>query len=189
MKIRLASGSPRRLELLRQIGLEVEVCVSEFSEISVGEKTAAEVVAFNALGKGRSAVSKWGTKIPLIAADTVVELDGEIFEKPKNVENATEMLRRLSGKCHRVLTGVAVFYQKRELATTVETKVWFRELTEIEIAAYVSTGEPLDKAGAYGIQGRGAILVEKIEGCYNNVVGLPLTRLYQTMAQIGVRGF
>lgn len=99
------------------------------------------------------------------------------------------MLIRLSGKCHRVLTGVAVLYEEQQLVEVTETKVWFRNLSEAEIGAYVATGEPLDKAGAYGIQGRGAILVDRIEGCYNNVVGLPLTRLYQMMAQIGVRGF
>ena len=122
-------------------------------------------------------------------ADTMVVLENEILGKPFDSNDAAAMLRKLSGRVHRVLTGVAVFYKTQNLVEVVETKVWFRSLSEIEINAYVATGEPFDKAGAYGIQGRGAVLVEKIDGCYNNVVGLPLTRLYQMMAQIGVKGF
>ena len=95
------------------------------------------------------------------------------------------MLTSLSGRSHQVLTGVAVRYRDKEIAKVCATKVFFRELTEAEIAAYVATGEPLDKAGAYGIQGRGALLVEKIEGCYNNVVGLPLTMLDSMLKEIG----
>ena len=120
----------------------------------------------------------------MIAADTMVVLENEILGKPFDSNDAAAMLRKLSGRVHRVLTGVAVFYKTQNLVEIVETKVWFRSLSEIEINAYVATGEPFDKAGAYGIQGRGAVLVEKIDGCYNNVVGLPLTRLYQMMAQL-----
>ena len=180
MLVRLASGSPRRLELLRQIGLEVDVYTSAFDEVS-GDN-AEKVVAVNALGKGQVVVEQVGSEIPVIAADTMVVLENDS-------NDAAVMLRKLSGRVHRVLTGVAVFYKTQNLVEIVETKVWFRSLSEIEINAYVATGEPFDKAGAYGIQGRGAVLVEKIEGCYNNVVGLPLTRLYQMMAQIGVKGF
>ena len=187
MRVRLASGSPRRLELLHQLGAEVDVCISNFAEVN--GNNAEKVVAANALGKGRVVAEKLGTEIPVIAADTVVVLEQEILGKPADRSEAAAMLRKLSGRMHRVLTGVAVFYNDRELVEVAETKVWFRSLSEAEILAYTATGEPLDKAGAYGIQGRGAILVEKIEGCYNNVVGLPLTRLYQMMAQIGVRGF
>ena len=187
MLVRLASGSPRRLELLRQIGLEVDVYTSAFDEVS-GDN-AEKVVAVNALGKGQLVVEQVGSEIPVIAADTMVVLENEILGKPFDSNDAAVMLRKLSGRVHRVLTGVAVFYKTQNLVEVVETKVWFRSLSEIEINAYVATGEPFDKAGAYGIQGRGAVLGEKIEGCYNNVVGLPLTRLYQMMAQIGVKGF
>ncbi len=187
MRVRLASGSPRRLELLYQLGAEVDVCTSNFAEVN--GNNAEKVVAANALGKGGVVAEKLGTEIPVIAADTVVVLEQEILGKPADRSEAVVMLHKLSGRMHRVLTGVAVFYNDRELVEVAETKVWFRSLSEAEILAYAATGEPLDKAGAYGIQGRGAILVEKIEGCYNNVVGLPLTRLYQMMAQIGVRGF
>ena len=181
MLVRLASGSPRRLELLRQIGLEGDVYTSAFDEVS-GDN-AEKVVAVNALGKGQVVVEQVGSEIPVIAADTMVVLENEILGKPFDSNDAAVMLRKLSGRVHRVLTGVAVFYKTQNLVEIVETKVWFRSLSEIEINAYVATGEPFDKAGAYGIQGRGAVLVEKIEGCYNNVVGLPLTRLYQMMAQ------
>lgn len=189
MKLRLASSSPRRLELLKQLGHDVEVCAIAFDEVSGAENVVEEIVAANALGKGSAAAKVMGLEIPLVAADTVVALEGEILGKPQDVQEAKQMLRRLSGKCHRVLTGVAVFYEEQQLIEVTETKVWFRNLTEAEIEVYVATGEPLDKAGAYGIQGRGAILVDRIEGCYNNVVGLPLTRLYQMMAQIGVSDF
>lgn len=188
MQVRLASGSPRRLELLQQIGWDVEVCRSEFNEVSGNVLSAEQLVVTNALGKGSAAVQKCGTQIPLIAADTVVVLDEQILGKPGDAQDADRMLRLLSGRCHRVLTGVAVFFEEQQAVAVAETQVWFRVLTEAEIAAYVATGEPLDKAGAYGIQGRGAILVEKIDGCYNNVVGLPLTRLYQMLAQMGVEG-
>ena len=99
------------------------------------------------------------------------------------------MLRSLSGRTHQVMTGVAIFHNERELIDVVTTAVCFRKLTEAEIEAYVATGEPLDKAGAYGIQGYGALLVETIDGCYNNVVGLPLTKLYQMLAELEVKLF
>lgn len=98
------------------------------------------------------------------------------------------MLRLLSGREHKVMTGLAVIYQGRELSEVCVTRVLFRSLSDREISAYVATGEPLDKAGAYGIQGKGAVLVEKIDGCYNNVVGLPLTRLYMLLSAIGAEG-
>lgn len=189
MKVVLASASPRRLALLEQIGFNVQVCVSAFEEINEGNKLPEALVIDNANGKGRAVAMQTKTRLPIIAADTIVVLDGNVLGKPKDEQDAQTMLKKLSGRSHRVLTGVAIFYQGHSLSKVIETKVLFRDLTEEEILEYVSTGEPLDKAGAYGIQGRGAILVEKIDGCYNNVVGLPLTCLYQMMKQIGVRGF
>ena len=122
----------------------------------------------------------------MIAADTVVVAEGVILGKPQNEEDAVEMLKQLSRKTHKVMTGIAVSYAGEMLAEVCETEVVFRELTDEEIKKYVATGEPLDKAGAYGIQGMGAVLVEKINGCYNNVVGLPLTRLQLILAKLGV---
>lgn len=187
MRVILASSSPRRLQLLQQIGIEAEVRPAAFDELSTG-KMADEVVLANAVGKCQAVCAACGDKVPVIAADTVVVLDGQILGKPKDAADAVRMLTELSGRTHKVLTGVAVSFQGRQLAEVCETEVIFRTLTAAEIADYVATGEPLDKAGAYGIQGRGAVFVEKINGCYNNVVGLPLTRLHLMLAKLGVDG-
>lgn len=187
MRVILASSSPRRLQLLQQIGIEAEVRPAAFDELSTG-KMADEVVLTNAVGKCQAVCAACGDKMPMIAADTVVVLDGKILGKPKDAADAVRMLTELSGRTHKVLTGVAVSFQGRQLAEVCETEVIFRTLTAAEIADYVATGEPLDKAGAYGIQGRGAVFVEKINGCYNNVVGLPLTRLHLMLAKLGVDG-
>lgn len=187
MRVILASSSPRRLQLLQQIGIEAEVRPAAFDELSTG-KMADEVVLANAVGKCQAVCAACGDKVPVIAADTVVVLDGQILGKPKDTADAVRMLTELSGRTHKVLTGVAVSFDGRQLAEVCETEVIFRTLTAAEIADYVATGEPLDKAGAYGIQGRGAVFVEKINGCYNNVVGLPLTRLHLMLAKLGVDG-
>lgn len=187
MRVILVSSSPRRLQLLQQIGIEAEVRPAAFDELSTG-KMADEVVLANAVGKCQAVCAACGDKVPVIAADTVVVLDGKILGKPKDAADAVRMLTELSGRTHKVLAGVAVSFQGRQLAEVCETEVIFRTLTAAEIAYYVATGEPLDKAGAYGIQGRGAVFVEKINGCYNNVVGLPLTRLHLMLAKLGVDG-
>jgi septum formation protein len=148
---------------------------------------AEDVVLANALGKCKAVVKIKGDNLPVIAADTVVVAEGVILGKPQDAEEAVKMLKQLSGKTHKVLTGIAIAYAGEILAEVCETKVVFRELSEDEIKQYVATGEPLDKAGAYGIQGKGAVLVEKIDGCYNNVVGLPLTRMQLILAKLGVR--
>lgn len=187
MRVILASSSPRRLQLLQQIGIEAEVHPAAFDELSTG-KMADEVVLANAVGKCQAVCAACGYKVPVIAADTVVVLDGQILGKPKDAADAVRVLTELSGRTHKVLTGVVVSFDGRQLAEVCETEVIFRTLTADEIADYVATGEPLDKAGAYGIQGRGAVFVEKINGCYNNVVGLPLTRLHLMLAKLGVDG-
>ncbi len=186
MQVILASASPRRLELLRNIGFDVKVYPADFTESGGGIEPAEKTVLANAIGKCRAVCAVCGDNVPVIAADTVVVIDGMILGKPAGKETAKEMLRLLSGKEHRVLTGVAVGYKGRETTDVCETRVFFRSLTEDEISAYVATGESLDKAGAYGIQGKGAFLVEKIDGCYNNVVGLPLTCLYSMLGKLGV---
>lgn len=188
MQVILASASPRRQELLRQIGIDPLVCPADFNEVSGTESEAYDVVLANAVGKCQAVVKEHGDQLPVIAADTVVVIDGKILGKPADSKEAAAMLQRLSGRAHKVLTGVAVAYQGKQEKEVCETKVVFRDLTEQEIEAYIATGEPLDKAGAYGIQGKGAVLVEKIDGCYNNVVGLPLTRLHLMLAKLGVEG-
>ena len=186
MQVILASASPRRLALLQQIGIEATVCPAYFDEVSGSAVQAEDVVLANAVGKCQAVVKIKGDSLPVIAADTVVVAEGVILGKPQNAEDAVEMLKQLSGKTHKVLTGIAVSYAGEMLAEVCETKVVFRDLTDGEIKNYVATGEPLDKAGAYGIQGKGAVLVEKIDGCYNNVVGLPLTRMQLILAKLGV---
>ena len=186
MQVILASASPRRLALLQQIGIEAAVCPADFDEVSGSTVQAEDVVLANAVGKCQAVVKIKGDSLPVIAADTVVVAEGVILGKPQDAEDAVAMLKQLSGKTHKVLTGIAVSYAGEMLAEVCETKVVFRDLTDEEIKNYVATGEPLDKAGAYGIQGKGAVLVEKIDGCYNNVVGLPLTRMQLILAKLGV---
>ena len=186
MQVILASASPRRLALLQQIGIEATVCPADFDEVSGSAVQAEDVVLANAVGKCQAVVKIKGDSLPVIAADTVVVAEGVILGKPQGAEDAVVMLKQLSGKTHKVLTGIAVSYAGEMLAEVCETKVVFRDLTDEEIKNYVATGEPLDKAGAYGIQGKGAVLVEKIDGCYNNVVGLPLTRMQLILAKLGV---
>ena len=194
MDIILASGSPRRYDLLKQMGWNVEVHSLPFAEAETVKEAAihAEVLlspfrnadlvcAYNALGKGKAAANVLGTVVPVIAADTIVVLGETILGKPADTADAKRMLLELSGRVHVVKTGIAVLYQDKTVLKVITTKVFFRRLTEKEINWYVQTGEPLDKAGAYGIQGKGAVLVEKIEGSYDNVVGLPLTAVYEIL--------
>jgi septum formation protein len=178
VKIILASNSPRRKELLSQIGLVFSVAPADVDE-SVMPGEAPEPYAVRlALAKARAAAVRSGGGI-VIAADTIVSVGGAILGKPADAADAARMLKELSGREHLVITGLAVMdaSTQRSVVRTSVTKVWFRDLTAREIEAYVATGEPMDKAGAYGIQERGALLVERIEGCYSNVVGLPLSLL------------
>ena len=185
MRFILASGSPRRLELLRQIGIEPIVSVSNFSE-AVSSSSPSILVKENARGKALDVLKKFSPNDIIIAADTVVVLDNKVLGKPKTKDEAKEMLKALSGKTHEVLTGVTVLFMGKEETAVEKTLVHFRKLSEEEISNYVATGEPMDKAGAYGIQGKGAILIKGTEGCYNNVVGLPLTRIYELFLRLKI---
>jgi len=185
--IYLASASPRRLELLRQIGVEPIVVPSSFAEGEVLWGDPGLVATEYALGKARGAISE-DLLLPedaiIVGADTVVALQGEIFGKPRDKDHARQMLQRLSGRVHEVVSGIALLRPNGQyLLDSVCTAVTFRLLTGQEIASYVATAEPFDKAGAYGIQGRGALLVDSIRGCYANVVGLPLTKLCALLRQ------
>lgn len=183
MKIILASASPRRKELLEQIGIPFEVLVSHVEE-KVTSIRPGQVVEELSGQKAEAVLGllEEGDAL-VIAADTVVALEGRILGKPADTENAMEMLRSLAGKTHQVYTGVTLLYRRgEETARKVfheKTKVHFYPMTEEEIRSYAASGEPLDKAGAYGIQGIFARYVRGIEGDYNNVVGLPAGRLYQ----------
>ncbi|MCR4398549.1 MAG: Maf family protein [Firmicutes bacterium] len=182
----LASTSPRRIELLRQIGLQFVVVPSGADETLVGGGPA-EIAEALALSKAESVAGRVGSGL-VIGADTVVALDGEILGKPRDPADARMMLEKLSGRAHSVVTGVAVVDAAtgRRAVEYEESRVWFRALNSDEIEAYVSSGEPMDKAGAYGVQGLGSVLVERIEGCYFNVVGLPLPRLARILKSFGL---
>lgn len=177
----LASASPRRAALLSQIGLTFEVHPSDIVEPPYNmhsNNPASEVTQELALLKASSVAQHFADAI-VIGADTLVSLDGKLLGKPANDADAFEMLTHLSGTCHEVVTGVALIDARteREIVWAEATQVYFRELHSTEIADYIASGETSDKAGAYGIQERGAAFVRRIEGCYFNVVGLPLASL------------
>lgn len=182
----LASASPRRNELLRQVGVTPIIVPSRFNEAMFLSGDPQKIAMDYALGKVQQA-------FPLpqpglcIGADTVVAVSGQVLAKPESFEHACEMLRGLSGVEHEVVTGIAIADSPSHYLVECEvTKVRFRPLSEADIVAYVSTGEPMDKAGAYAIQGKAAIFVEGISGCYSNVVGLPLTRLNAMLNKWGL---
>jgi len=183
----LASNSPRRRDLLRQIGLDFSTDPADVDErVLPGEKPDVYAIRV-ALDKARVAARRTGNAI-IIAADTVVVMDDSILGKPNGPEDAKRMLTLLSGKMHRVLTGLVIMEtaSRKTISKTSVTKVWFRNLSGHEIEAYVASGEPLDKAGAYGIQEKGAILVSQVEGCFYNVVGLPIALLGELLHEFGV---
>ena len=181
-RITLASKSPRRAALLRQIGLDFDVQPSAVEEPEITGKSPEVAVVEIAKAKAR-AVSEAVEGGLVIGADTTVVLGGQAIGKPHDKAHAVEILRQLSGNVHEVITGVALIDadRRRETAWAETTKVHFRALCEAEIADYVDSGEAADKAGAYGIQGRAAAFVTRVEGCYFNVVGLPLAGLVERL--------
>lgn len=186
MKIVLASQSPRRKELLGRMGLEFVTQASKIDESAFDGLEARELVATLSREKAQWITRQLDGETLVIGADTVVVRDGAALGKPKDAEDAVAMLLSLSGRDHQVCTGVTVCRGDRVLTQVEETQVTFRDLTETEVRQYVSTGEPMDKAGAYGIQGLGGLLVEGIRGDYSNVVGLPVCRLGQMLKDFGV---
>lgn len=180
----LASASPRRSALLSQIGLTFEIFPSEIEEPLPDKNLSPEKVTQKLAKLKARAVAERYTEGIIIGADTLVLFKKELLGKPKNREDAKSMLSRLSGKTHRVITGVALIDVKKKTETTWSevTKVCFRELCADEIDNYIESGEAKDKAGAYGIQGRGAAFVKRIDGCYFNVVGLPLASFVEKLA-------
>ena len=187
MPLILASASSRRQELLRNAGVEFEVRPSSISEEPYFNETAEAFVRRMAAAKALEVAVGWPAGTLVLGADTTVVVDGEILNKPADPEDAARMLRRLSGRSHRVLTGVCLVKAPGtvEAQDVSDTRVWFRPLDEAEIRDYVASGEPLDKAGAYGIQGRASRFVTRIEGCYFNVVGLPLALVTALLEPLG----
>lgn len=176
----LASASPRRRELLALAGVDFAVKVADVEEVIPENASPDEVVKSLALQKA-GAVAKENPDSIVIGSDTVVALDGVILGKPRDEEDAVRMLKTLSGRSHTVYTGVAIIHGEKTSNFCEATEVVFNSLTDEEIRNYVATKEPMDKAGAYGIQGKGCVLVEKIVGDYFNVVGLPVSRVYREL--------
>ena len=189
MAMILASQSPRRRELLGQMGFSFTVRPAKGEELAHPELTPAQLVEELARQKALEVSAEAASDDVVVAADTVVAIDGVVLGKPRDKAHAAQMLSALSGREHTVYTGVAVKRGETLLVEHETTQVRFRPLTREEIDAYVATGEPMDKAGAYGIQGRGALLVEGIQGDYYNVVGLPVCLVGRLLAQFGVDPF
>jgi septum formation protein len=185
VRVVLASGSPRRRELLRMIGIAHEVMPADIDESYFpGEPPPAHAERL-AREKGRVMAERHPDAL-VISADTIVVIDGEVLGKPRDVAEAARMLRALSGRTHVVFTAIAVARHGRVESAVEAVAVTFRDLSDSEIAAYIATGEPMDKAGSYGIQGYGATIVDRIDGDYFAVMGLPLRRLVALLERFGI---
>lgn len=182
MAIILASASPRRKELLSFITENFTVRVSDADETTDPSLSAEETVRALAVVKGEAVAESFPSDT-VISADTVVVLDGKILGKPHSREEAFSMLSALSGRSHTVYTGVCIISNDKKICFAEATDVTFADLSEDEINAYINSGEPFDKAGAYGIQGKGSIMITSIKGDYYNVMGLPVARLYKTLKE------
>ena len=180
-RIILASASPRRKELMELAGYDFEVICADIVEVVPEEAMPQEVVMSLALQKAQAVAAEHKEAV-VIGSDTVVALDGKILGKPHSEQEACEMLRSLSGRTHKVFTGVAIVCGGKVKNFFDETDVEFYSLGDDEIKKYVATGEPTDKAGAYGIQGKGSVLVKRINGDFFSVMGLPIAKLYREMS-------
>lgn len=187
-QIILASSSARRKELLEMIGLKFKVVVSNLDEKIDPELKLKphDLVKKLSLEKAKVVFENYKDSI-IIAADTFVVCSGKILGKPKNKEDAKKMLKFISGKIHVIITGFTIIDGNNVITKSDETKVWMRKISNEEITAYIRTGEPFDKAGAYAIQGLGSIFIEKIEGNFDNAVGLPIYTLAQELKNLGVK--
>ncbi|EKN6011731.1 septum formation inhibitor Maf [Yersinia enterocolitica] len=178
----LASGSPRRRELLTLLDVPFEVLKTEVEEQRRAEESAQQYVQRLAQDKARAGVSVAPQDLPVLGADTIVVLNGQVLEKPRDKAHAQQILSALSGLQHQVITGVSLADRKNMLSAMVVTDVTFRVLSQLEISDYIATGEPMDKAGAYGIQGKGGCFVRSITGSYHAVVGLPLVETHELLS-------
>lgn len=183
----LASASPRRQALLKQVGIAFRQQVAEIDETPLDNEAAEDYVMRLALEKARAVRQHSVTdRLPVLGADTAVVIDGRLLGKPESLAHARQMLQLLSGREHRVMSAVALV-RSREAVQLSVSRVWFRPLSENEIDAYWRTGEPQDKAGAYAIQGVGAIFIERLEGSYTGVMGLPLYETGQLLQDFGIQ--
>jgi septum formation protein len=186
-KIILASGSEQRKKLLKTIGLDFEIEKSDYIEDMTEKLPAHKLVQKLALGKAQNVAKKYKNAI-IIGADTFIVLEKEFLGKPHTPQKAKKMLKKISGKKHKLITGIAIIDTKEnKIFTDYEiTEVWFKKMSNKEIKEYIKTGEPLDKAGGYAIQKLGCLFIEKINGNYTNVVGLPINKVYEYLLKLGV---
>ncbi|CAA6802499.1 MAG: Septum formation protein Maf [uncultured Thiotrichaceae bacterium] len=185
-EIILASASPRRRELLDQIGIRYDVKVADVDESSVAGESADEMVVRLAALKAETIWQASDKTRPVLGSDTLGELQGQLLVKPVDFAHAHEMLSAMSGAWHRILSAVAVRNEHGMNTALSESKVWFRHLSDEEIKQYWNSGEPQDKAGSYAIQGLGAVFVERIEGSYSGIMGLPLFETGQLLRKVSV---
>lgn len=181
--IALASSSPRRRELLAQLGVNYKLVKADIDETVLPDEAAAVYVQRLALAKAHAGLARLQHDLPVLGADTVVVVDGLILGKPADFEQFRQTMLLLSGRSHQVMTAIALVSAQHQLTQLVSTDVTFRVLTEAEISAYWATGEPQDKAGGYGIQGLAGRFVQRINGSYSAVVGLPLCETEQLLQQ------
>jgi septum formation protein len=186
MQMLLSSGSPRRKELLSLLGIPFQAVAPNIPEIQQLNETPRSFCLRISREKALLMTQKYPDAL-VIGADTIVVIDGTILGKPSNTSEAYDFLMLLQDKMHYVLTGYTIASGTHFISKVIKTKVRFRAMTEKEIAWYVSTGEPMDKAGAYAVQGIGSLFIEKIHGCYTNVIGLPLSHLYKDLKKFGVQ--
>ena len=181
----LASKSPRRYQLLTMLGFQIKTVVSDVNEDEITAETP-ELLASKLAHEKALAVAKEikETNLPIIAADTLVEINGEILGKPKNEADARRMLKLLSGSTHSVHTGISIIYNGKEINLTDTAKVFFREIDECELDEYIASREPFDKAGAYGIQGKAGAFVERIEGDFFSIMGLPICAVTKALKEL-----
>ena len=184
-KIILASGSPRRKDLLTDAGIKFDIDVSDYEEDMTLDLSPRELAKHLSLGKA-SAVANRHKNAIIVAADTFVVLKGEVLGKPHTKEKAKEMLKKLSGQIHSIITGFTIIDTEtgKTISEAQESKLYFREILPEEIDEYVDSGEPLDKAGAYAVQGGGGKFVEKIEGDYTNIIGIPMKAFLEKFKKI-----
>lgn len=189
--IYLASGSPRRREILENLGYQVIRIQAEIDEMPKPQECAADYVHRMACEKNIAAVAQWFDKnagepeFPIVTADTAVACNNLILGKPESAEQAAEMLEMLSGKTHQVLTAVCVYRNGKAFAAVQQSDVRFKTLSREEITAYIAGGEPMDKAGAYGIQGAGGVFVEQLQGSFTSVMGLPVFETVELIKRAG----
>lgn len=183
----LASGSPRRSEMMSRITTEFKIMIPDIDETMTDNESPSEMVERLALEKAQVIIQKTGGKYPVLAADTIV-VHNRVLGKPTDEEDACRMLEELANDSHFVITGVAIVHPSisKRISFTEKTEVFFGPINKSEIEAYVKSGEPMDKAGSYGIQGAGGCFITKINGCFYNVMGFPLNRIYNYLKELGI---